>query len=215
MKIQCDVCDKDEASVFCSADEAALCDGCDRRVHHANKLAGKHLRFSLLHPSFKEAPRCDVCQERRAFLFCQEDRAILCRECDHPIHTANDHTKKHNRFLLTGVKLSSSSSLYSATNSSTNEACDSLNGKVNENKISKLSKKQKPMPVPFGEIVHPKPPMVEKPPAAATITTSKADDHPASEGYSTSSITEYLMETLPGWQVEDFLDSYSAPHGFW
>nr|DAD38059.1 TPA_asm: hypothetical protein HUJ06_008700 [Nelumbo nucifera] len=34
MKIQCDVCNQDEASLFCSADEAALCDGCDSRVHH-------------------------------------------------------------------------------------------------------------------------------------------------------------------------------------
>nr|DAD32523.1 TPA_asm: hypothetical protein HUJ06_011374 [Nelumbo nucifera] len=103
MKIQCDVCDKDEASVFCSPNEAALCYECDCRIHSANKLACKHLRFSLLHPSFKVAPHCDVYQERRAFLICQEDKAILCRECNLPIHMANDHTKKHNRFLLTGV----------------------------------------------------------------------------------------------------------------
>ncbi|CAF2146150.1 unnamed protein product [Brassica napus] len=102
MKIWCDVCDKEEASVFCCADEAALCNGCDRHVHFANKLAGKHLRFSLTSPTPKDAPLCDICGERRALLFCQEDRAILCRECDIPIHQANEHTKKHNRFLLTG-----------------------------------------------------------------------------------------------------------------
>ncbi|CAI0384116.1 unnamed protein product [Linum tenue] len=81
MKIRCDVCEKAEASIFCSADEATLCLTCDRRVHHANKLAGKHLRFSLHHPtstthSSKDSPLCDICQERRAFLFCREDRAI-------------------------------------------------------------------------------------------------------------------------------------------
>ncbi|KAL2538278.1 putative salt tolerance-like protein [Forsythia ovata] len=102
MKIQCDVCDKDEAILFCVADEAALCDACDRRVHHANKLAGKHERFSLLQPSPKQALVCDICQERRALLFCQQDRAILCKECDESIHSANEHTSKHNRFLLTG-----------------------------------------------------------------------------------------------------------------
>ncbi|GFP94817.1 B-box zinc finger protein 21 [Phtheirospermum japonicum] len=59
MKIRCDVCDKDEASVFCVADEAAAC---DHRVHHANKLAGKHQSFSLHHPSPKQAPLYDVCQ---------------------------------------------------------------------------------------------------------------------------------------------------------
>lgn len=62
MKIQCDVCNREEASVFCSADEAVLCDGCDGRVHHANKLASKHPRFSLLHPSYKQSPLCDICK---------------------------------------------------------------------------------------------------------------------------------------------------------
>ncbi|KAJ6365200.1 hypothetical protein OIU76_030050 [Salix suchowensis] len=94
MKIRCDVCDSVEATVFCCADEAALCHGCDHRVHHANKLARKHSRLSLVHPSFKEPPLCDICQERRALLFCQEDRAILCRECDLSIHKANEDTQK-------------------------------------------------------------------------------------------------------------------------
>jgi hypothetical protein len=31
---------------------------------------------------------------------------------------------------------------------------------------------------------------------------------------STSSISEYLMETLPGWRVEDFLDPSIAINGF-
>ncbi|KAL7256508.1 hypothetical protein ACSBR1_010440 [Camellia fascicularis] len=70
MKIQCDVCNKDEASMFCSANEATLCVACDHPVHHANKLAGKRQRFSLLHPSPKQFPLCDICQEKRAFLFC-------------------------------------------------------------------------------------------------------------------------------------------------
>ena len=64
MKIWCDVCDKEEASVFCCADEAALCNGCDRHVHFANKLAGKHQRFSLTSPTFKDAPLCDICGVR-------------------------------------------------------------------------------------------------------------------------------------------------------
>ena len=70
MKIRCDVCDKEEASVFCTADEASLCDGCDHRVHHANKLASKHLRFSLLYPSSSKnsSPICDICQVSFSFL---------------------------------------------------------------------------------------------------------------------------------------------------
>ncbi|XP_047077225.1 B-box zinc finger protein 20-like [Lolium rigidum] len=113
MKVQCDVCAAEAASVFCCADEAALCDACDRRVHRANKLAGKHRRFSLLHPSSSSSvaqmppPLCDICQEKRGFLFCKEDRAILCRECDAAVHTASDLATRHARYLLTGVRISS------------------------------------------------------------------------------------------------------------
>lgn len=46
-------------------------------------------------------------QEKRGFLFCKEDRAILCRECDVPVHTASELTMRHSRYLLTGVRLSS------------------------------------------------------------------------------------------------------------
>ncbi|KAK8362400.1 hypothetical protein V6Z12_A03G099700 [Gossypium hirsutum] len=89
MKIQCDVCEKEAASVFCTSDEATLC----------APLASKHQRFSLLHPSSsKQVPLCDICQEKRGFVFCVQDRAILCI--------------KHDRFLLTGVKLSATSALY-------------------------------------------------------------------------------------------------------
>ncbi|KAL2455615.1 B-box zinc finger protein 21-like [Forsythia ovata] len=79
----------------------------------------EHQRFSLLQPSPKQFPLCDIYQEKRVFLFCQQDRAIICRECDIPIHKANEHTQKHNRFLLTGVKLSATSALYSSPSSST------------------------------------------------------------------------------------------------
>lgn len=60
MKILCEVCDKEEAIVFCPADEAALCGVCDRNVHNANKLATKHCRFALLQPD--ESHLCDICQ---------------------------------------------------------------------------------------------------------------------------------------------------------
>ncbi|KAL1534807.1 B-box zinc finger protein 21-like [Salvia divinorum] len=165
MKILCDVCGKGEASLYCTADEASLCASCDHRVHHANKLAGKHQRFSLLQPSPKHSPLCDICQERSAFLFCQEDRAILCRECDITIHKANQHTQKHTRFLLTGVRLSSSPALYSPESA---------------------------------------------PPTACTTVPAKGTTPAAQEPFSaTSSISEYLIETLPGWHVEDLLDSSS------
>lgn len=44
-------------------------------------------------------------QETVGFFFCLEDRALLCRNCDVAIHTANSHVSGHQRFLLTGVKV--------------------------------------------------------------------------------------------------------------
>ncbi|KAJ1398018.1 B-box-type zinc finger [Sesbania bispinosa] len=200
MKIQCDVCTKNEASVFCTADEAALCDGCDHRVHHANKLASKHQRFSLLRPSAKQYPLCDICKERRAFLFCQQDRAILCKECDFPIHSANEHTQKHDRFLLTGVKLSSSANLYSTTtpsNSVLTTASDSKSKPPSVHSSSNLSHQ----------------PFIAKTTPSTTLDKIGVTME-GTGSTTTSSISEYLIETLPGWQVEDLLDSYSVPFGF-
>ncbi|KAL1190256.1 B-box zinc finger protein 20 [Cardamine amara subsp. amara] len=203
MKIWCDVCDKEEASVFCCADEAALCNGCDRHVHFANKLAGKHLRFSLASPTFKDAPLCDICGERRALLFCQEDRAILCRECDIPIHQANEHTKKHNRFLLTGVKISASPSTYPrASNSNYATALDKT--------------KTRPKSISSGKI--PSSASSEVLTSSPSTTTSNCyygieeSYHQVSDSgcTGTGSISEYLMETLPGWRVEDLLEHPSC-----
>ncbi|KAL5223796.1 hypothetical protein ABZP36_010435 [Zizania latifolia] len=113
MRVQCDVCGTEPAAVLCCADEAALCSACDRRVHRANRLASKHRRLPLIHTSSSSpgdadaaAPLCDVCKEKRGLVFCVEDRAILCADCDDPIHAANELTAKHSRFLLIGAKLS-------------------------------------------------------------------------------------------------------------
>ncbi|XP_052728212.1 B-box zinc finger protein 21-like [Vigna angularis] len=133
-----------------------------RCIHHANKLASKHQRFSLLRP--RQHPICNVCQVRNCFFRCLKFIHVLCRECDVSIQSANEHTLKHDRFLLAGVKLSASSSSQE-TPSPSNSAPDSL----------------------FDVGVE----------AAASTDAS--------------SISEYLIETLPGWQVEDFLDSYSVP----
>ncbi|KAI3759173.1 hypothetical protein L6452_06771 [Arctium lappa] len=190
MKINCDVCNKDEASVFCSADDAALCAACDHRVHDANMLAGKHPRFSLLHFSPKDSPLCDICQEKKAFLFCQQDRAILCKDCDVAIHKVNEHTKNHCRFLLTGVKLSSAPLLPTAAG----------NGVVPDQKPK--SRDREPVP-----IVNQTSSRTQK---VTTVTVENMG--PKSNGWghgsaTASSISEYLTETLPGWHVEDFLDS--------
>ncbi|GMN35684.1 hypothetical protein TIFTF001_005441 [Ficus carica] len=200
MKIQCDVCNKDEASVFCTADEAVLCAACDHRVHHANKLASKHQRFSLLLPSSKQIPLCDICQ----------DRAILCRECDHPIHSANEHTQKHNRFLLTGVKLSATSTLYGSSSDSV----------PNLKTLDQPSVKKKSVSVTVAPTISNPPDSVstknsDSSPSTTTISKTGLENPFANDevGFA-SSISDYLIETLPGWHVEDFLDSSSPAFGF-
>ncbi|KAK4477136.1 hypothetical protein RD792_016347 [Penstemon davidsonii] len=196
MKIQCDFCGKEEAYVLCTADEAALCQNCDKRVHNANKLATKHHRFSLLHPQYRESPFCDICQERRALLFCQEDRALLCRECDIPIHKSNEHTKKHNRFLLTGAKISAAIS--SSSDFGPSAASSSSNGLLFETEI-KNGTNFKPN---------------SNPNCSESSSNHLRDTNESTQqgSVSTSSISEYLTETLPGWQVEEFLELDPSSH---
>eukprot|EP00250_Pteridium_aquilinum_P016479 c23122_g2_i3 orf=269-898(-) len=106
MRVQCDVCETALAQVVCCADEAALCLACDQRVHAANKLASKHHRLRLLHnDNTAPLPLCDICQEKVAFIFCLEDRALLCRNCDVSIHAPNTLAAGHRRFLATGVQV--------------------------------------------------------------------------------------------------------------
>ncbi|KAG6395508.1 hypothetical protein SASPL_146153 [Salvia splendens] len=104
MKIQCDACEKAAATVICCADEAALCAKCDVEVHAANKLASKHQRI-FLHCLSNKLPRCDICQDKLAFIFCVEDRALFCKDCDEPIHSANSRGANHQRFLATGIRV--------------------------------------------------------------------------------------------------------------
>ncbi|XP_016471039.1 B-box zinc finger protein 24 [Nicotiana tabacum] len=112
MKIQCDVCEKAQATVICCADEAALCTKCDIKVHAANKFASKHQRL-LLQCLSNKLPVCDICQDKTAFIFCVEDRALFCNVCDESIHSASSSlSAKHQRLLATGIRLGLSSSYY-------------------------------------------------------------------------------------------------------
>ncbi|KAM7272973.1 hypothetical protein ACFE04_027637 [Oxalis oulophora] len=113
--IKCDACEKAEAEVLCCADEAVLCKGCDEKIHAANKLSKSHQRVALLkHPpssSFSsQLPLCDICQERKGYFFCLEDRAILCKHCDTSTHVASPFVSSHQRFFFGGVKVALQSS---------------------------------------------------------------------------------------------------------
>uniref|UniRef100_A0ACD5V5D1 Uncharacterized protein n=1 Tax=Avena sativa TaxID=4498 RepID=A0ACD5V5D1_AVESA len=110
MRIQCDACEGAAATVVCCADEAALCARCDVQIHAANKLAGKHQRLPLdAAMAAKQLPRCDVCQDKAAFVFCVEDRALFCGDCDESIHLQGTLSANHQRYLATGIRVGFSS----------------------------------------------------------------------------------------------------------
>ncbi|KAG2608487.1 B-box zinc finger protein 20-like [Panicum virgatum] len=184
MLVRCDVCGAEPAAVLCCADEAALCSACDRRVHRANKLADKHRRIPLTHPSADDsaaaAPLCDVCKERRGLVFCVEDRAILCTDCDDPIHSANDLTAKHSRFLLVGAKLSAG--LVDQAPPSPDDGCRG-SGSDKPHDVAAICA-----------------------PQAQGSCTAKSLAPDCSNIYGGgSSISDYLTNICPGWRVDDLL----------
>lgn len=143
-------------------------------------------------------------------MFCQQDRAILCKECDLPIHSANDHTKKHSRFLLTGTKLSATAATPHPSPPSNPKTQSSSKNPV----LVDSCNASQPIVVAKNNI---SPSTVPAPPTsnnkgAGSVGGSLVANEEAS-GF-TSSISEYLTKTIPGWQVEDFLDSPSVPFGF-
>lgn len=49
-------------------------------------------------------------QDKAAFIFCVEDRALFCKDCDEAIHSASSLAANHQRFLATGIRVALSSS---------------------------------------------------------------------------------------------------------
>lgn len=124
-------------------------------------------------------------------MLCKQDRAILCKDCDSSIHSVNELTQKHDRFLLTGVKLSTTS-----TNSSSSSVSTTTTTSVKSNLVPSS--------------------LIEKSTTVSQTSTLKnmVMEEGEEEGSGGSSISKYLIETLPGWQVDDFLDSSSVPFSF-
>lgn len=87
----CDSCKSASATLFCRADSAFLCVGCDSKVHAANKLASRHERVLV----------CEVCEQAPAHVTCKADAAALCVTCDRDIHSANPLARRHERVPIT------------------------------------------------------------------------------------------------------------------
>lgn len=83
----CDTCQSAACTVYCRADSAYLCSGCDARVHAANRLASRHERVWV----------CEACERAPAAFLCKADAASLCSSCDADIHSANPLARRHQR----------------------------------------------------------------------------------------------------------------------
>lgn len=86
----CDSCKSSPASVFCHADTAFLCHGCDARVHDSDEVASHHARVLV----------CEVCEQAPAIVTCKADAAALCATCDRDIHCANPLARRHERLPI-------------------------------------------------------------------------------------------------------------------
>ncbi|KAJ1271729.1 hypothetical protein BS78_06G148500 [Paspalum vaginatum] len=80
----CDACGAEAARLYCRADAAFLCAGCDARAHGAGS---RHARVWL----------CEVCEHAPAVVTCRADAAALCASCDADIHSANPLARRHER----------------------------------------------------------------------------------------------------------------------
>ncbi|GJN02452.1 hypothetical protein PR202_ga19804 [Eleusine coracana subsp. coracana] len=80
----CDACGVEAARLYCRADAAFLCGGCDARAHGGSS---RHARVWL----------CEVCEHAPACVTCRADAAALCASCDADIHSANPLARRHER----------------------------------------------------------------------------------------------------------------------
>ncbi|KAM4131694.1 hypothetical protein ACJW30_01G194500 [Castanea mollissima] len=83
----CDTCRSAACTVYCRADSAYLCTGCDARIHAANCVASRHERVWV----------CEACERAPAAFVCKADAASLCTACDADIHSANPLARRHQR----------------------------------------------------------------------------------------------------------------------
>ncbi|KAK9118758.1 hypothetical protein Scep_016851 [Stephania cephalantha] len=83
----CHTCRAAASVVYCRADMAYLCAGCDARVHAANRVASRHERVWV----------CEACESAPAAFTCKADAAALCATCDADIHSANPLARRHHR----------------------------------------------------------------------------------------------------------------------
>ncbi|KAH0700566.1 hypothetical protein KY285_014807 [Solanum tuberosum] len=86
----CDSCRLVTCTIYCQADSAYLCAGCDARIHAASLVASRHKRVWV----------CEACECAPAAFLCKADAASLCASCDADIHSANPLAHRHHRIPI-------------------------------------------------------------------------------------------------------------------
>ena len=94
-KIQlCEMCEEKQAVLYCSADDAKLCEACDAEMHSANKVVARHKRVPL--KDFKKKKRRLSIMQRRMGdtlqifnskcpIHPQIDVEFYCQTCEIPV----------------------------------------------------------------------------------------------------------------------------------
>eukprot|EP00388_Colpodella_angusta_P008078 GDKJ01022330.1.p1 GENE.GDKJ01022330.1~~GDKJ01022330.1.p1 ORF type:complete len:650 (+),score=104.67 GDKJ01022330.1:104-1951(+) len=83
----CDSCNQEAASLWCAADQAALCPECDEYIHSRNKLTRRHVRVSI-NERETPPPPCPEHKDELMTLYCPSCRLALCRQCrSHGTHS--------------------------------------------------------------------------------------------------------------------------------
>lgn len=88
----CDNCQDFPAAIWCPADAAKLCDGCDERLHSHNKLVSRHVRVPL-NEMTKPSGRCKQHTSETYEAFCTMCHAPVCRLC-RPNHVHADASSR-------------------------------------------------------------------------------------------------------------------------
>ncbi|KAJ8775254.1 hypothetical protein K2173_020258 [Erythroxylum novogranatense] len=118
----CDTCRAAACTVYCKADSAYLCTGCDARVHAANRVASRHERVWV----------CEACEQAPATFLCKADAASLCTACDADIHSANPLARRHQRVPILPI----SSCLYGPAEDGFKENDQETVGEEEENEAA-------------------------------------------------------------------------------
>lgn len=191
-------------------------------------------------------------QEKTGFFFCLQDRALLCRECDVSIHTANSLASNHKRFLVPGIRVALEAMVgqqaepaaepvvpaeevaaaaeavaqYTpSSRRSSTTTCDTRSPGTTANDFATTCRSS-PVANPSEILPTPAPKSLQGAMVVAAVPAKSAGmilqtpinnvhlQTGNSEVWKKSSITEFLIEAVPGWRVDELLSLAEMGDGY-